>query len=235
MTRRSRSRLEVIRRLSLLSLRRGADVSTLSCSFIRTQQLTEFWVTDCKTLAPIWEKVASDFASETGVLIAKVDCEADNAKAIAQAAGVKSYPTIHYYPKGSKEPVPYSGGRTEDDLVNFMNEKAGTYRVAGGSLNAVAGTIPKLDSLLDSLKTGGERAYKAFVTTANLAEHKYGSYYIKVAKKIEENSGYVEKELARVKSLLAKGGLAPEKVDDLISRSNILSKFRGGEAAKDEL
>ena len=191
--------------------------------------------TDCKTLAPIWEKVASDFASESSVLIAKVDCEADNAKAIAQEAGVKSYPTIFYYPKGSKEAVPYSGGRSEQDLISFMNEKAGTYRSIGGGLNTIAGTIPSLDSLLSSLKSGGETAYQAFADAANVAGSKYGVYYMKVAKKVEANEGYVEKELTRLKSLLAKGGLAPEKVDDLVSRSNILSKFRSGESVKDEL
>jgi len=193
------------------------------------------WCGHCKTLAPIWEKVASDFASESNVLIAKVDCEADNAKAIAQEAGVKSYPTIHYYPKGSKEAVPYSGGRTEKDLISFMNDKAGTHRMIGGGLDALAGTIPSLDSMLSTLKSGGDAAYKSFADAAGLAGDKYGEYYIKVAKKMEANEDYVEKELTRLKSLLAKGGLAPEKVDDLMSRSNILNKFRTGEVNKDEL
>ena len=217
----------------MLSLRRGVDVRD---HFLNSHLHDKAdMMTDCKTLAPIWEKVASDFASETGVLIAKVDCEADNAKAIAQAAGVKSYPTIHYYPKGSKDPVPYSGGRTEQDLITFMNEKAGTYRTIGGGLSALAGTIPSLNTLLSTLKSGGDAAYKAFADAADLAGSKYGVYYMKVAKKVEANEGYVEKELTRLKGLLAKGGLAPEKVDDLTSRSNILSRFRTGSAAKDEL
>ena len=59
-------------------------------------------------------------------------------------------------------------------------------------------------------------------------------YYAKVAKKMEENSGYVEKELTRLQGLLAKGGLAPEKIDDLTTRSNILNKFKSGDANKDE-
>lgn len=190
---------------------------------------------DCKTLAPTWEKVAADFAAETGVLIAKVDCEAENAKGAASEAGVKSYPTIHYYPKGSKEPIPYQGGRSEADLVNFMNEKAGTYRAVGGSLNALGGTIPSLDSLASSLKSGGEAAYREFEKAAGAVKGTYGEYYAKVAKKAEATPGYVEKELARLQGLLAKGGLAPEKMDDLISRSNILNKFVGGDANKDEL
>ncbi|KAK3652034.1 hypothetical protein LTR17_009809 [Elasticomyces elasticus] len=193
------------------------------------------WCGHCKTLAPTWEKVAQDFASESNVLIAKVDCEADNAKATAQDAGVKSYPTIFYYPKGSKEAVPYTGGRSEADLVSFMNEKAGTHRSVGGTLDALAGTIPSLDDMAKTLKSGGDAAYQKFAEAAGAVSDKYAEYYGKVAKKSSENAGYVEKELSRLQGLLAKGGLAPAKIDDLTTRSNILRKFVGDETPKDEL
>jgi protein disulfide-isomerase A6 len=193
------------------------------------------WCGHCKTLAPTWEKVAEDFSAEKGVLIAKVDCEAPNAKATAQEAGVKSYPTIFYYPKGSKEGIPYSGGRTEEDLITFMNEKAGTYRAVGGGLNPLAGTVPSLNSMVSTLKSGGASAYAELEKAVGTAQDKYAEYYGKVAKKAEENSGYVEKELTRVQGLLKKGGLSAEKIDDLTRRSNVLNIFNGDAAAKDEL
>lgn len=191
---------------------------------------------DCKSLAPTWESLASDFSSEPSVLVAKVDCEAPNAKAVAAAAGVKSYPTIKYYPAGSTEAVPYSGGRTEADLVSFLNDKAGTFRVAGGGLSALAGTIPSLDEVVRTLRVGGEKAQKEFQTLLEGAKEQYAEYYGKVAKKSAENAGYVEKELARLQSLLKKGGLTDEKKDDLTKRANILNVFKGSEAnVKDEL
>ena len=184
--------------------------------------------TDCKTLAPVWEEVAKDFVSEPGVLIAKVDAEAPNAKRTAEDQGVKSYPTIKYFPRGSTEPVPYTGGRSEADIVSFMNEKAGTHRVAGGGLDATAGTIAALDSIVSKF-TGGETIASASAEIAKAAvglKDKYAEYYIKVFEKISKNEGYVEKESNRIKGLLKKGGLSPEKMDDLISRSNILSRFQ---------
>ncbi|KAK5167685.1 uncharacterized protein LTR77_007384 [Saxophila tyrrhenica] len=192
------------------------------------------WCGHCKSLAPVWEKVAQDFASENGVLIAKVDCEAPNAKATAEEAGVKSYPTIKYYPKGSTEAVPYAGGRSEADLISFMNDKAGTHRTIGGGLDAIAGTIPSLDEIVSTLKTGGAKAYSDLEKAAGAVSDKYAEYYAKVAKKTEENQSYVEKELARLQGMIKKGGLAPEKMDDLISRSNILARFKG-DTPKDEL
>lgn len=193
---------------------------------------------DCKSLAPIWEQVASDYASEPNVLIAKVDAEAENSKATAQDQGVKSYPTIKYFPKGSTTPESYEGGRTEQDILSFMNEKAGVHRMTGGKLDEIAGTIPSLDTIVSRL-TGGESIAslsEQITNAAKASKDQYAEYYVKVSDKLSKNAGYVEKELTRLQGLIQKGGLAPEKIDDLTSRSNILRRFKGQEPiAKEEL
>ena len=38
---------------------------------------------------------------------------------------MSGFPTIKYFPKGSTEPEDYSGGRTADDLVSYVNSKTG--------------------------------------------------------------------------------------------------------------
>ena len=172
------------------------------------------------------------------MLIAKVDAEAENSKSTAESQGVKSYPTLKYFPKGSTTPVPYEGGRSEKDLIAFMNEKAGTHRVVGGGLDAKAGTIAALDAIVGKITGGGDLATisEAATKAAKGLKDKYAEYYVKVLEKIGKNQGYAEKELARLEGLIKKGGLAPAKVDDLTSRSNILRSFLGkAEGIKDEL
>jgi protein disulfide-isomerase A6 len=44
---------------------------------------------------------------------------------------------------------------------------------------------------------------------------------------VGQNKEYAEKEFKRLQGLITKGNLAPEKLDDLTSRSNILRKFLG--------
>ena len=181
--------------------------------------------------------MAQDFAAEPSVLIAKVDAEAENSKATAHAQGVKSYPTIKFFPKGSTTPEDYTGARTEKDFIDFLNLKSGTHRIAGGGLNAKAGTIEALDTLASKLVAGGNVA-SVFAEAQEAAvsmKDKYAEYYVKVFQKFGQSQGYVEKELARLRNLLKKGGLAPEKLDDMTSRFNILQKFTTPQEAKEEL
>jgi protein disulfide-isomerase A6 len=91
---------------------------------------------------------------------------------------------------------------------------------------------------METLKSGGSTAYAELYKTAGALQDKYAEYYTKVGKKAEVNADYVSKELARLQGLIKKGGLAPEKLDDLVSRSNILTKFKdvtAGVAGKEEL
>lgn len=59
------------------------------------------------------------------------------------------------FPKGSskKEPVNYEKGRTEEELVDFLNTEAGTHRLVGGALSDSAGRIADLDALAQKLVT----------------------------------------------------------------------------------
>lgn len=190
------------------------------------------WCGHCKNLAPIWETLAQDFINEPGVVIAKVDAEAENSKSIATEQNVASYPTIKFFAKGSTEGEPYNGGRTEKEFINFLNEKAGTHRVPGGGLDATGGTIDILNHIALKYAAGSERlaelaaeAKKSAEALGEEAQYAYAKYYIRVFDKLAENEGFVAKESARLDSILRKGGLAPAKLDELQSKSNILKQF----------
>ncbi|KAI1914316.1 hypothetical protein LOZ58_005180 [Ophidiomyces ophidiicola] len=197
------------------------------------------WCGHCKTLAPIWESLAGDFIREPGVVIAKVDAEAEQSKATAQEQGVSGYPTIKFFPKGSTEAVSYSGSRSAEAFVEFLNEKCGTHRTVGGKLNAKGGTIDALDTIATKFSAGEAIANiaKDIEAAASSLKQAYAAYYVKVAKKLSANSDYATKELSRLEKMMSKSSITPEKLDDLTSRSNILRSFIQGEKkeAKDEL
>lgn len=173
-------------------------------------------------------------------MIAKVDAEAENAKATAQSQGITGYPTIKFFPKGSTEAEPYSGARSEEALVDFVNSKAGTYRLVGGGLNTKAGTVDVIDNVLAKYVTAGgikdiEAVTSEIKKVATDLKDKSAEYYLRALSKLTGNPEYAMKEQTRLAGLLKKGGLAPEKIDDLQKRSNILAKFLVKDEAKSEL
>ncbi len=75
-------------------------------------------------------------------------------------------------------------------------------------------------------------AKKAAESLAEDAQYRFAKYYIRVFEKLAENEGFVAKESARLDNILRKGGLAPSKLDELQTKSNILKQFIPKDAEK---
>ncbi|KHN95748.1 protein disulfide-isomerase tigA precursor [Metarhizium album ARSEF 1941] len=198
------------------------------------------WCGHCKNLAPTWESLAADFANEANVVIAKVDAEAPHSKAVATEQGVTSYPTIKWFPAGSKKAESYDGARSEDAFVEFINKEAGTHRVAGGGLDRDAGTIPVLDSLVAKFIEGAKledtaaEVKSAIEKLGDDAKYAYAKYYIRVFDKLNKSDNFVAMELSRLEGILENGGLGPSKRDEVQSRTNVLRRFVKKAAEKAE-
>ncbi|RLN98790.1 hypothetical protein BBJ28_00023433, partial [Nothophytophthora sp. Chile5] len=103
------------------------------------------WCGHCKSLAPTYEAVATSFKKASNVVVAEVD--ADNYKDLGSKFGVTGFPTLKFFPEGSTEPEDYKGGRSEDDFVAFLNEKAGTHvRIAKAPSHVTALTDADFDA-----------------------------------------------------------------------------------------
>ena len=77
------------------------------------------WCGHCKQFAPIYDKLGEQYNDDEFIVIAKMDSTANEVADVP----INSFPTIKFFPKNSgRKIVDYSGGRTLDDLVRFIEE-----------------------------------------------------------------------------------------------------------------
>jgi protein disulfide-isomerase A6 len=185
--------------------------------------------------------VAQAFLPESDCIVANVDADSPPNKPLAEKYGVSSYPTIKFFPKGSSEPVPYTGGRDEQAFTTFLNEQCGTHRAVGGGLNDLAGRLPELDALAQRFfSTSGDARGAVYAEAVALAETlgAGAKHYLRVMEKVVNGSdSYLVKETKRVGSILTKKTMAPSKLDEMKIKANILAAFAAQKAAdiKDEV
>ena len=77
------------------------------------------------------------------MVIAKVDADAH--RPLGEKFDVKGFPTIKWFPKGSKEPVEFDGGRTAPDIVEWVNKKTGKKTSAVRLVGRESGLIEGVD------------------------------------------------------------------------------------------
>ncbi|KAF8910667.1 protein disulfide isomerase [Gymnopilus junonius] len=186
------------------------------------------WCGHCKRLKPEYEKVASTFKPESKCVVANIDADDKKNSKIAQKYGITGFPTVKFFSKDKKEPEDYEGGRTEEEIVAYLNEKCGTQRAVGGGLNDEAGLLTDFDTL----------AHKFFIAPTTVRDSLYqqalqlavsagpaSKHYIRVMEKVANGTTeYVEKE-------------SKSKLDEIKVKANILKSFvhDRSEDAKDKI
>jgi len=85
--------------------------------------LVEFyapWCGHCKQLAPIYDELGEKYKDHESVVIAKMDATTNE----LEHTKIQSFPTIKLYKKGDNQVVPYTGARTLDAFVEFLEQNA---------------------------------------------------------------------------------------------------------------
>eukprot|EP00013_Stygamoeba_regulata_P021053 CAMPEP_0177653488 /NCGR_PEP_ID=MMETSP0447-20121125/13764_1 /TAXON_ID=0 /ORGANISM="Stygamoeba regulata, Strain BSH-02190019" /LENGTH=236 /DNA_ID=CAMNT_0019156951 /DNA_START=56 /DNA_END=766 /DNA_ORIENTATION=- len=92
------------------------------------------WCGHCKRLAPLWEEMGD---SITDFNVAKVDCTIH--KKVQSEQGVRGYPTIKLFIDGKAHA--YSGPRTKDAFIKFVNEKTGKAPAEAAASSESSGAV----------------------------------------------------------------------------------------------
>jgi len=193
--------------------------------------LVEFyapWCGHCKRLAPEYEILASAFANENSVVIAKIDC--DEHKDTCSSYDISGYPTLKWFPKNDKSGKLYEEGRDVDAFVNYINRNAGTHRDRNGGLTASAGRIEKLDDIVKKFSSSEDKPSlikEAEEVVASLVGEGISDakYYLKAMLNVRDVKDFLLNEVARLERMITSGSLSNNKRDEFTRKKNILSAF----------
>lgn len=198
--------------------------------------LVEFyapWCGHCKSLAPVYEEVASSVAGESTLVVANIDCDAQ--KELCNKFGVQGFPTLKHFPKGSAEktPVDYNNGRTLEDFLDWFDEKVGVKRTKGGGLRKGAALLTAFDDLASTFMSNKDTRSKTLadaqdeLTKVKENDLVSASAYILTMKRvIEKGDAYLATEKARLLKMVAGGSLQPAKKLQFLKTIQILESFQ---------
>ncbi|XP_071442278.1 protein disulfide-isomerase isoform X2 [Hetaerina americana] len=143
--------------------------------------LVEFyapWCTHCKALAPEYAKAAAKLEeigkAEDGVKIVLAKVDATEQTELSEEHGVRGYPTLKFFRNGQS--VEYTGGRTSDEIVNWLLKKTGP---PAKELGCVKGMKEFIDSsnvvIVGFFKDQTTESAKAFLSAAaNIDGYPFG-------------------------------------------------------------
>jgi protein disulfide-isomerase A1 len=140
--------------------------------------LVEFyapWCGHCKNLQPAYDAAAKELAGK-GLPLAKIDADAH--KAAAGKYGVRGFPTIKYFASG--KPIDYSGGRAQEDIVNYVIKKSGPAAAPLADADAIKEFQKKADAVVVGFFSDADSAgAKAFNDVSSIQLlHTYIACYL---------------------------------------------------------
>ena len=83
------------------------------------------WCGHCKALAPKYDELALELKDVKGLVIAKIDSTGNEIEGVS----VSGFPTIKFFPKGSKwAPVEYDGEREVEGFKAWLKTNSAAYK-----------------------------------------------------------------------------------------------------------
>lgn len=180
------------------------------------------WCRFCHALRGPYRRLGEIFQNDgDNVVIARIDATEPQHAELASQHNIKSFPTIYFYARGkAKTPVLYSGGRTVEELLHFVNSVSQWPRLLDGDLSWNCGVSPKLNEFAHVYAYGNNEekrieSLKAFHAALKEVEGAGVAVYKEIMEKMSANPdeayGTLSAEAKALENQLLKLPRGPER------------------------
>jgi len=147
------------------------------------------------------------------VVMAKVN--ADNEKKLASRMGVKGFPTIKTFRRGSSEGEDYQGQRTSSDMLSTLERLV---------KEDTLGRMPELDAIaMRAVKEGITSAVDEARAVANNLGTEEASAYAKVLENYKKKGNeWLDSERARIQKILDERASSPQRMSAMLDKLRAL-------------
>ncbi|KAH0788995.1 Thioredoxin family protein [Histomonas meleagridis] len=176
------------------------------------------WCGHCKHFLPQAKIAANAFQADPQIVVSRLDCE--KYKDICSKYGVDGFPTIKLFKEG--ETIDYSGSRTAESVVNFINDNCGTERDVNGLLNDAAGLIKDAAPIVAEFLTAEDKS----PLVEKMKAVSGAEFYVKVMERyIAKGQEQIKKDIETMSKILEsrKGSFA--SLDGMKKRLNVFEQF----------
>ncbi|KAH0789115.1 Thioredoxin family protein [Histomonas meleagridis] len=176
------------------------------------------WCGHCKHFLPQAKIAANAFQADPQIVISRLNCDEYND--FCEKNDIPGFPTIRLFKDGEFEK--YTGKRTAEAVVNFINDKCGTERAVNGLLNDKAGLIEEAAPIVTEFLSSTEKE----PIVEKMKAIKGAEFYVKVMERyIAKGQEQIEKDIETMNNLLEarKGSFA--SLDGMKKRLNVFQQF----------
>lgn len=176
------------------------------------------WCGHCKAFLPQAKIAATAFSVEPNASIGRINCE--DYKDFCSQKEVTGYPTIKLF-KNTGEVIPYSGSRTADGVVSFLNENCGTERAVNGLLTDTAGLIAGAREIVNEFLEGDKEEARK-----KMSEIQGTEVYLKVMDRINQKGiDQIKKDIETMDGIIKAKKSSMKAIDGIKRRYNVFKEF----------
>jgi hypothetical protein len=156
--------------------------------------------------------------AEPNVSIGGVNCE--NFKELCETYNIESFPGIKLFNDGTI--LDFSGDRSAEGVLSFLNEKCAINREVGGLLGPSAGLIPEAQPIVAEFLSNADK--KSVIQ--KMKKVPKADFYVKVMERyIASGIESIKQDMTKMMEIMKAGKVSWASIDGMKERYNIFAQF----------